>query len=133
MLPTGPKLAIRRFDGQNFDVPIREIDPVMNRVSGDDTDFNAPADLIVFVRIGILIRCRTQPDEMIEQASSSFLLQGIEKGNHFEIDEEPVIHEPALFGITLLQLIEFDPVRRILIVDFLRERALEIRVLLRLP
>lgn len=57
---------------------------------------------------------------------------GIEDGDCLQIDQEPVIHESALLGVTFPQIIEINPVRRVRVVDLLRESMLEVTVLLSL-
>ena len=121
------------LEGQNLDMSIGEIDPVMDGIAGENTDLDAAARGIAFMMVGVLIGRRTQIGKVTEQARPLLPGHGIEHGDHLQIDEQPILHKNGLLRIPLPQIIEFHPMRRVGIVDLSGQRALEIRVLLRLP
>ena len=86
-------LSIRRFDRQDLDVPIREIDPVVDGVSGEHADLHTAASPVVFMIVRITIRRRTQPDEVIDQPCPHSLRNYIEDGERLQIYKKAVAHE----------------------------------------
>lgn len=107
---------------------VREIHPVMDRVTRYDADFNPTSDLIVFVVIRELFGSRPQRDEMIDQSHSGLSWQGVQKRNRLDIDQQPINHALRLFRVPLPQIINIHPMRRVLVVNFLRQRLPEVFV-----
>lgn len=54
---------------------------------------------------------------------------GVQDTDCFQIDEEAVVHAIRLVRISLLQVIQFNPVSRILVIDFAGQLVLELSVL----
>jgi hypothetical protein len=102
----------------------------MDGVARENADLDAATAGIAFMVVSILIWRRTQAGEVAEQARPHFLGNRVEDSDHLQIDEQPIFHEAGLLGIPLLQLIEFDPMRGVSILDFPGQGALKILVLL---
>ena len=110
-------------------MPIREIHPVVNRETGENTDFYAMADPIVLVKIGQLMRRRAQPREMTDKLGPQLFGHGIHERNRLSINQQSVTHPVLLFLVTLAQGVEIHPAGRVFVVNFIRQRLPENLVL----
>lgn len=109
-------------------MPVREINPVVNGVTGDETNFYPASNAVAFVAAGKRFRCRTQPDEMVEQPVVHPGRKRLENCDRFQIHEKTVIHGEKLFWVAFQQLVEFYPVSRVVVVDLPCQFSLEVFV-----
>src|SRR2546422_6591804 len=109
---------IGRADSKDLYMSISSINPVVDCPARKDADFNAPSDGICFGVIGIIARERTDLFEQINESITLRSWQGVQESDHLKVNEESILHRERLFGMPFLQVVQFDPMIWITVVNF---------------
>ena len=101
---------------QNLHVSICKIGPVVDEPACVAGDFDSSAKAVSFFGFGEMIGKGAEPIKKYEEAFALALGRSVQRKNCLKIDQQPVFHGHLVLP-TFLEVLEIDPMIRILIID----------------